>query len=59
MEGTYTKNGWQQTTQKNLKYIPEGRRNVGRPLTRWEDGFREEGTGQGAEALYLMHYDDY
>ena len=31
-----------------LNYKPEGRRNIGRPLTRWEDDFREEGTGQGA-----------
>jgi hypothetical protein len=47
LEGTYTKNGWQQTTpQKNYK--PEGRRNIGKPLTRWEDDFREEGKGQGA-----------
>ena len=34
--------------QKKLYYKPEGRRNIGRPLTRWEDDFREEGTGQGA-----------
>ena len=34
--------------KKKLKYNPEGRRNIGRPLTRWEDDFREEGTGQGA-----------
>ena len=33
---------------KKLHYKPEGRRNIGRPLTRWEDDFREEGTGQGA-----------
>ena len=32
--------------QKNFN--PEWRRNIGRPLTRWEDDFREEGTGQGA-----------
>ena len=32
--------------QKNYK--PEGRRNIGRPQTRWEDDFREERTGQGA-----------
>ena len=30
-----------------LNYKPEGRRNIGRPQTRWEDDFREEGTGQG------------
>ena len=35
------------TYKKNLNYKPEGRRNIGRPLTRWEDYFREEGTGQG------------
>jgi hypothetical protein len=33
---------------KNVNYKPEGRRNIGRPRTRWEDVFREEGTGQGA-----------
>ena len=33
---------------KKLNYKPEGRRNIGKPLTRWEDDFREEGTGQGA-----------
>ena len=32
---------------KKKKYKPEGRRNIGRPQTRWEDDFREEGTGQG------------
>ena len=25
-----------------LNYKPEGRRNIGRPQTRWEDDFREE-----------------
>ena len=29
---------------KNLNYKPEGRRNIGRPLMRWEDDFREERT---------------
>ena len=38
----------QQTTQKNLNYKLEGRRNIGRPQTRWGDYLREEGTGQGA-----------
>ena len=33
---------------KKLNYKPEGIRNIGRPLTRWEDDFRVEGTGQGA-----------
>ena len=37
--------------KKNLNYKPEGRRNIGRSLMRWEDAFREEGTGQGAQAL--------
>ena len=37
--------------QKNLNYKPEGRRNIGRSQTRWEDDFLEEGTGQGAKAL--------
>ena len=32
--------------KKNLNYKPEGRRNIGRPQTRWEDDFREEGTGR-------------
>ena len=32
----------------NLNYKPEGRINMGRPLMRWEDDFREERTGQGA-----------
>ena len=32
---------------KKKKYKSEGRRNIGRPQTRWDD-FREEGTGQGA-----------
>ena len=32
--------------QKNYK--SEVRRNIGRPLTRWEDDFQVEGTGQGA-----------
>ena len=31
-----------------LNYKPEGRRNKGRPQTRWGDDFREEGIGQGA-----------
>ena len=29
-------------------YKPEGRRNIGRAQPRWEDDFREVGTGQGA-----------
>ena len=42
-------NGWQQTTpKKKLNYKAEGRRNIGRPKTRWEDDFQEEGRGQGA-----------
>ena len=27
-------------------YKPEGRRNIERPVTRWGDDFREEGTDQ-------------
>ena len=27
---------------------------MGRLVTRWEDDFREEGRGQGAQALWLM-----
>ena len=33
---------------KILNYKPEGRRNIGRARTRWEDDFLEEGIGQGA-----------
>ena len=33
---------------KILNYKPEGRINIERAQTRWEDDFREEGTGQGA-----------
>ena len=33
---------------KKINYNPEGRTNIGRPLTRWENDFREEGTNQGA-----------
>ena len=33
---------------KKLNYKPEGRRNIGRPQTRWGDDFRENRTGQGA-----------
>ena len=40
--------------QKKLNNKPEGRRNVGRPQTRWEDDFREKGTDQGDKALQLM-----
>ena len=36
---------------KKLNYKLEGRRNIGRPQTKWADDFREEGTGQGALAL--------
>ena len=34
--------------KKTLSYKPEGRRNIGRPQTRWGNYFREEGPGQGA-----------
>ena len=33
---------------KKIKFKLEGRRNIGRPQRRWEDDFREDGTGQGA-----------
>ena len=33
---------------KKLNNEPKGRRNIGIPQTKWEDDFREEGTGQGA-----------
>ena len=39
---------WMTTDYPKNNYKPEGRRNIGRPQTRWEDDFREEGTGQGA-----------
>ena len=49
MELTYTKNGWQQTTQKNLNYKPEGGRNIGRKITnemgRWLPGGRNRPRG--------------
>ena len=35
-------------SKTNLNYKPEGRRNIGRPQTKWKDDFREEGTCQGA-----------
>ena len=34
--------------KKTLNYKPDGRRNIERPQMRWEDDFREEGTGQVA-----------
>ena len=34
------------TDYPKKNYKPEGRRNIGRPQARWEDDFREEGTGQ-------------
>ena len=33
---------------QNLNYKPEERRNTGSTQMRWEDDFREEGTGQEA-----------
>ena len=33
---------------KKINYKYEGRRNIARPQTRWEDDFQEEGTVQGA-----------
>jgi hypothetical protein len=33
--------------KKNLNYKPEGRRNIGRPQTRWEDDFREKRKAKG------------
>ena len=39
------------TDYQKKNYKPEGRRNIGRPQTRWGDDFREEGTGQGTLAL--------
>ena len=37
--------------RKILNYKPEGRRNIERPLTRWED-FREEGTGHDDNKIH-------
>ena len=49
MEGTYTKQmAHDRLPKKILNYKPEGRRNIGKSLTRWEDYFREEGTVQVA-----------
>ena len=31
--------------KKKFNCKPKGRRNIGRPETRWGDDFREEGTG--------------
>ena len=33
--------------KKKLNYKPDGRRNIERPRTTWEDDLWEEGTGQG------------
>ena len=33
--------------KNNLNYKPDGKRNIGRPQTKWEDDFREDGTDQG------------
>ena len=50
---THYKINWREHVQRmddnrlpkiNLNYKPEGRINIGRPQTRWEDDFREEGT---------------
>ena len=45
LEGTHTKTTDYPT---KLNYKPGGRGNIGSPQTKWEDDFREEGTGQGA-----------
>ena len=47
MEGTHTKHEWQQTTKKKINHQSQRRRNIGRPQTRWENDFHEEGTDQG------------
>ena len=36
---------------KNLNLKPEGRRNIGRPETRWEYYLREEGAGLAADVI--------
>ena len=40
-----------------FKYKPEGKRNKGRPLTRWENDFRKEGTSR-PRGLSLIVDDD-
>ena len=40
--------GDNQLPKNNLNYKHEGRKNIGRLQTRWEDDFREKGKGQGA-----------
>ena len=37
--------------KKKFNYKPEGRINIGRPQSGWGDGFRAEGTDQGAYAI--------
>ena len=41
---------------KKINYKPEGRRNIGRPQTRWEDDFREE--KNRPRGLSLINDDD-
>ena len=55
MEGTYTKNGWQQTTQKILNYKPEETkyRKATNEMGRWFPGGRNRPRG-----LRLIVYDD-
>ena len=47
----HTKRMGDKRLPKNINYKPEGRRNIGKPQTRWGDDFWEEGTGQEAYAL--------
>ena len=49
--------------EKILNYSPEGRRNIGRPQTRWEDDFGKEGITQSLTAddnvnLKIISYGD-
>ena len=36
---------------KKLNYKPEGRRNIRRPLMRWEDDFRKEEQARGLSVI--------
>ena len=39
-----------------LNYKPEGRRNIGRPQTRWGDDLRKEGTGLIVDIFWELKY---
>ena len=54
MEGIYTKNGWQETTQKHFKLQTW---NIGRPQTRWGRWF-SEGRNRPRGLRLIVDYDD-